>query len=319
MTTKKQGSVAQQAALKKLAAMKGNKGKTSGGSYIKLDDGDKKVIRIAAPWTGDPEDAFYVEQVQHFGLGPDGKTPGNCPGRDKCPACKKVWDDREQLIKKAASDLKAKGSPSDKKAAVKHAMTAFKKQWSQAGRIGGKTRYTVNAVEIDTGSKSVEGDSWSTFSFGPQIMTQILTFFSDEIEWGVFYNDDTLYDFIIERIGSDMDTEYKVMTTRKYTTVDTTGLNDPQDLSANKYYQPNTPEEIQALLDGEALDEAVEDDEEEAPKVNIKLAKKKAAPVEEEEEDVIEEEDEEVAPPPAKKKASSLEAELKAAAKGKKK
>ena len=118
-----------------------------------------------------------------------------------------------------------------------------------------------------------------------------------------------------------METEYKVMTTRKYTNVDTSGFNDPQDLSANKYYQPHTPEEIQALLDGEALDEPVEEDEEAAPKVNVKLAsKKKAAPVEEEEdEEVIEEEEEEIAPPPAKKKASSLESELKAAAKGKKK
>jgi hypothetical protein len=235
-----------------------------------------------------------------------------------------VWNDREQLIKKAAADLKAKGKPCDKKAAVKEAMNNMKKQWNQAGRVGGKTRYTVNAVEIDQATKKPVEAEWMTFSFGPQIMTQVLTYFTDTIEWGVFYDEESVYDFVIERIGSDMDTEYKVMPTRKFASVDTSELTDLKDL--DKLITSNTPDEIEALLNGEALEEKVEEEEEEQPKkLQVKLPKKKAAPVEEEEDEVVEEEEveeeeeEEVAPPPKKvAKKSSLEEELQSVAKGKK-
>lgn len=333
---KQMGSAAQQAAMKKLAAMNDKKGGRSGGGsknkWISLKDGDKKVIRIANPWTGNEDDLFYKEQVQHFGLGPEGKTPGICPdpSPNGCPAHKKVWDDREQLIKKAALDLKAKGEPSDKKAAVGHAMKAFKKQWDQAGRIQGKTRYIVNAVELEKDGNgdltvNAEGNGWGLWSFGPQIMQQILSYFTDTIEWGVFYDPDNAYDFVVTRTGSDFDTTYKVIPTRKFVEADTSSL----DINDLDQFKPHTPEQIQQLLDGEELER--EEEEAPKPKVSVKLPAKKA--VEEDEDEVedaedeveeeedadedVEEDEDEVAPPPKKSKVSALEEELKSAAKKK--
>ena len=200
--------------------------------YDKLEKG-KNVRRILPP-KGD-NDVFWSEGFLHFGLGSDGKKTVTCletygEGR-KCPICQYV----EELKKSKSKDDK-----------------------QLADRIR-RTKRTYIAVL----NRDAEEEKPLVLPIGQTIMKQIVDLICDP-DYGDITDFEEGRDITITKSGSGLNTEYSVIAKPRTTIASenyTAEELDEELPDLDALFVRKSPEELQAILDGDDEDSSEEDDD----------------------------------------------------------
>ena len=200
--------------------------------YDKLEKG-KNVRRILPP-KGD-KDVFWSEGYLHFGLGDDGKKTVTCletygEGK-KCPICQYV------------EELKKSKSKEDK-------------------QLADKIR-RVKRTYIAVLNRDADEEKPLVLPVGQTIMKQVVDLICDP-DYGDITDFNEGRDITITKSGSGLSTEYSVIAKPK-TSIASEDFDEDEldeeipDLDA--LFVKKTPDELQAILDGEDEDDKDSDDE----------------------------------------------------------
>ncbi len=278
----------------------------SGGTKRTFDTlNSGKNYRRILPRPGSPR--YFVKGFKHYNVGPDKKhlrclttkfaDDGSPSDTTECPVCQKFISERAKLNKKYE-----KGSAEGKAA---------------YGKMSGMYRPRVRYVMAVYDPKAEELEI-KVLDAGTQIWEQLQVFFFDTDECGDFTDPETGRTLIIDRKGSERDTEYNVRLANS----------GPQALDNWDELQESLPdlnaalgalyepEKIQAIMDGTDTDEDEEEETHKKPSTKRRAEEDEDAykpskrfkgkgKDEEEDEETDEDGDDEPAPPkkPTKKPA----------------
>lgn len=201
--------------------------------YDKLEKG--KNVRRVLPPKGD-NDVFWSEGFLHFGLGSDGKKTVTCletygEGK-KCPICQYV------------EELKKSKNKEDKQL---------------ADRIRRVKRTYIAVLNRDA-----EEEKPLVLPVGQTIMKQIVDLICDP-DYGDITDFEEGRDITITKSGSGLNTEYSVIAKPKTTVAseDFTAEELDEELpDLDALFVRKSPEELQAILDGDDEDSSDDDEDE---------------------------------------------------------
>jgi len=200
--------------------------------YDKLEKG--KNVRRVLPPKGD-NDVFWSEGFLHFGLGSDGKKTVTCletygEGK-KCPICQYV------------EELKKSKNKEDKQL---------------ADRIRRVKRTYIAVLNRDA-----EEEKPLVLPVGQTIMKQIVDLICDP-DYGDITDFEEGRDITITKSGSGLNTEYSVIAKPKTTVASedfTAEELDDELPDLDALFVRKSPEELQAILDGDDEDSSDEDED----------------------------------------------------------
>lgn len=197
--------------------------------FVTPEEGDN-IYRILSEWKAD--ETFYRKVSVHYGVYTKNEKLGiPCPKQngysDECPAC----DIADALFKKAGKD-----------------------DIQKARRFMAKDQYYVNVLVVETPSGEREGEV-RVWRFGNQVFTQLIELMMSK--WGKITDALKGRAVTVKRTGmGQTDTEYNIIPEPEPHPVKADILKQLHDLDDDAgVIETFTPDEIEALMEGEELDD----------------------------------------------------------------